>query len=325
MHRSRLVLLPAILAIAVCSSVHATETQPATCRDLGGVAREAANALDTRYVDQESGAVAADLIRMRTRQGAFRSVCGNPEEQARTLTLAIRAALPDWHLRVAFRSREVQLERDAGTQQPNVGQHGVVEVKRLPGNIGLIRLSHFGDLVPSTPDLAAAMQLLAGASGIIVDLRGNRGGDGDTANAILRSFLPEGAPDTFVRLGRNGERVSGIDTPEPSWSRFPSGTFVIALVNRQSASAAEALAFGLQEERIGLVVGERTLGAGHELRLAVNLGNDFTLYVPDIRVTGRLSGNEWEGTGVKPDIECASDDAQLIAWRHLMDRLQELR
>lgn len=83
-------------------------------------------------------------------------------------------------------------------------------------------------------------------------------------------------------------------------------TFVI-LINKKTASAAEALAFALQANRRAVVVGRPSAGAAHmnswyvvndEVFVSVSTG------APTLPGTDR----SWEGRGVQPDQTVAEGD-----------------
>jgi carboxyl-terminal processing protease len=95
-------------------------------------------------------------------------------------------------------------------------------------------------------------------AGVILDLRGNGGGSTDGANEALGLFLPG------VRLFPMKRRDGVIETeraPEPPESDRWTGP-VAALVDGESASAAEMIAGALGAYRRGVIAGSRTYGKG---------------------------------------------------------------
>ena len=112
-----------------------------------------------------------------------------------------------------------------------------------------------GELLASTMTHARAERTPAG---IILDLRGNGGGSTDGANESLGLFLPG------VRLFPMKRRDGVIETeraPEPPEADRWTGP-VAALVDGESASAAEMIAGALAAYRRGAVAGSRTYGKG---------------------------------------------------------------
>jgi carboxyl-terminal processing protease len=112
-----------------------------------------------------------------------------------------------------------------------------------------------GELLASTVTHARAERTPAG---IILDLRGNGGGSTDGANEALGLFLPG------ARLFPMKRRDGVIETeraPEPPESDRWAGP-VAALVDGESASAAEMIAGALGAYRRGAIAGSRTYGKG---------------------------------------------------------------
>jgi carboxyl-terminal processing protease len=95
-------------------------------------------------------------------------------------------------------------------------------------------------------------------SGVVLDVRGNGGGSTDGANAAIGLFLPG------ARLFPMRRRDGVIETeraPEPPETDRWHGP-VTALVDNDTASAAEMIAGALASYRRGAVAGYRTYGKG---------------------------------------------------------------
>jgi carboxyl-terminal processing protease len=125
-----------------------------------------------------------------------------------------------------------------------------------PG-IAYLHVSAFDQKTPR--EVTQALQRLGGASlrGLLLDLRGNRGGVLDTAITLASLFL---RADVLVLTQR------GRALPEKSF-RTPARSVrfnppLILLVDGNTASAAEVLAAALQEHDRALIAGEPTYGKG---------------------------------------------------------------
>jgi C-terminal processing protease CtpA/Prc len=107
----------------------------------------------------------------------------------------------------------------------------------LEGGIGYIRFNTFHpDLLP---DMVKAIAALQDAPGIIIDLRGNPGGDPDTAEQMAAQFL-----DGQVLFG-NFKTRSGIMARLVTGKSVYAGPLVI-LIDASSYSASEHFASGMQ-------------------------------------------------------------------------------
>jgi|GEM_PF-3229524 hypothetical protein len=312
----------AVLALSVVLAA-APVLEDESCSDLRPAVEAIAVALETRYVIPVRGAEAAGQLRGATIRSDFSHVCGGGSVQAMALSRATRAALNDLHLRVAYgppESTTLPSQPNAAALADNLG---IEEVSRMPGGIGYLRLSGWAPAPWVGSRLENAFALLRGSTGVIIDVRGNRGGDGDTVNLVTRTFLAEGAPQTLQTFDRAGERIDWQENLDPAWARFPLDIPLVVLVDRESFSGSEAFAFSLREEGRATIIGSRTSGAAHGVRDAVALPGGFALYIPEYRKEGRLTHTDWEGVGVRPDIDAGLTDAKMLAWAFLRERHDE--
>jgi carboxyl-terminal processing protease len=122
--------------------------------------------------------------------------------------------------------------------------------------IGYAQVSQLGSTTPQ--ELRTAIQALKeqGLQGLILDLRFCPGGVLDSAVAVAKVFLSEGA---IVSIhGRDGDATSFHVGSSEAMGDFP----LVVLVNGETASAAEIVAGALQDNKRALVVGSRTIGKG---------------------------------------------------------------
>lgn len=165
------------------------------------------------------------------------------------------------------------------------------------------QLVRIGAFRPHTAgEFSEAAAALDPTEPLILDLRGNVGGDLDAALAIL---------DTFQRSGPMLHIEGRVKPAFPSgWGTATPGgrleeTDVAVLVDHQTASSAEILAGGLQQ--LGAtVIGERTAGKGSSQVLRVDAERGFAMQftnlhwaLPDRTIVHRTDdATSW---GVQPD------------------------
>ncbi len=133
---------------------------------------------------------------------------------------------------------------------------------------------------------------------LVIDLRGNPGGLESTLLRLAGGLV---GADTFgVRRERDKTEPLRTRTGGPQFT----GT-VVAVVDAQSASASELLAYLLQLRKRGTVVGDRTAGAvmeskGHQHRVGVDI---VVFYYTSVTVADLVfaDGTRLEGRGVVPD------------------------
>lgn len=126
----------------------------------------------------------------------------------------------------------------------------------LDEHTGYIPLERFSE--NTTSDVARAVKTLTdrGATGIILDLRGNPGGILDQAIATTNLFIPPGKEVASVR-GRDDEQHFRSER-DPLAPNIP----LVVLVDGGSASASEIVAGALQDYDRALVVGTTSFGKG---------------------------------------------------------------
>src|SRR5918996_1388829 len=126
----------------------------------------------------------------------------------------------------------------------------------IDNQTGYVRLQDFAE--NTNDELGRALKDLSskGMRRLVLDLRGNPGGPLDQAIKVSNRFLPKGDMIVYTR-----GRVPNSDqdyraTDQSDYLTLP----MIALVNRNSASASEIVAGALQDHDRALVVGETTFG-----------------------------------------------------------------
>ena len=185
-----------------------------------------------------------------------------------------------------------------------------------------VRYAEFGDalLILKMPQFSASPIEVAGMidkarkhKALILDLRGNEGGNVDTLNHLIAGMFDKG-----VKIGD----LVGRKESKPQitkGSRNPFTGKLVVLVDSQSASAAEIFARVMQIEKRGLVVGDHTSGSVMEARhYDEKMGAD-TLIFYGISVTEAdlimTDGKSLEHTGVTPDQILLPSPSALAAGR----------
>jgi carboxyl-terminal processing protease len=146
--------------------------------------------------------------------------------------------------------------------------------------------------------LNAAMSVVPPPRGLVIDLRGNRGGLLRQAVAAAETVLPEGVIATTV--GRNPDADHEW---EADGTDISGGLPIVVLVDGRTASAAEILAAALADDQRAVVVGSTTLGKGL-VQAVAPLPDGGELLVTWSRV---LAPQSWpiQGLGVLPQV-CTS-------------------
>ncbi|HYI21464.1 MAG TPA: S41 family peptidase [Candidatus Limnocylindrales bacterium] len=127
----------------------------------------------------------------------------------------------------------------------------------IPGtNTALLKLVQFS--AGSAQELKQARDeaIAAGATSLVLDLRGNPGGYVDQAVDAASLFIPEGT--VYVRELASDERIPVPVNPTIESTDLP----MVVLIDNNSASSAEILAGALASAGRAQLIGETTFGTG---------------------------------------------------------------
>ena len=132
----------------------------------------------------------------------------------------------------------------------------VVASTTLMSGVAVLRLNRFS--VRNRSEVERALRAVASSRALVLDLRGNVGGEYSQFIWLVRQFLPE--PRVVLsELTRRGDEVrerSVRITPAENPYLKP----IAVLTDRRSGSASELAAVALLEQRDALLVGESTCG-----------------------------------------------------------------
>lgn len=197
-------------------------------------------------------------------------------------------------------SSEVRALRDAVQ-----GDGAAVEGRALDGGVGYVALRRM------TRDVGArlfnAIRRSRAASGLVIDLRENPGGDLEAALDAASDLVDAGA------VLANVERAEGTTSIRARGAASFRGPLAI-LVGPRTGSAAEAFAAALGHLGRATLVGARTLGKAFA-QSAVRAASGELVYATVARVT-MADGSSYED-GVAPDIAADDDRAVAVALRAL--------
>jgi carboxyl-terminal processing protease len=164
----------------------------------------------------------------------------------------------------------------------------------VDGNTGYVRIDDFAE--HTEEELTEALEAMQrkGLKRLVLDLRGNPGGQLDQAIRMVNLFVPRGSLIVYT-----DGRAANADQ---EYRATENGQFLtspmIVMVNRNSASASEIVAGALQDYDRALVVGETTFGKAlvqSVFRVSQGAGLALTTaryFTP----SGRMIQRPWDGS-----------------------------
>jgi len=168
-----------------------------------------------------------------------------------------------------------------------------VRSTQIADHILYVRIYQFS--TTTTDELRAALNAgLAGSKGVVLDLREDPGGFISEADHVISEFVASG--ETFELRDRNGT----VERHTVSGEHLAASVPLVALVDANSASAAEIVAGSLQVHQRAKLVGTVTFGKG-------SVQQDFPLSDgADIHLTVKRwylpNGQTIDHKGLVPDV-----------------------
>ena len=290
----------------------ASASTPAPVKDVPAVVDETARLLTEHYVFPEVAEQLAVLLRRRLAEGAYD--VESAEELGGLVTADLQSVNGDLHLRLKYHPDRVpqgqgEAALAAMRRDFDASLGGVPRIQLLAGGTALLELAPaLFPLAWSAEPLSAALTLAARADALILDLRANGGGDPDTV-AFVCSHLLDERTHLNTMYAREGDRYDqSWSLPYVPGARFGGAKPVYVLTGSRTFSAAEELAYDLQQLGRATVVGEPTRGGAHP-REGWTVHPNLEATIPVGRSINPVSGTNWEGTGVLPEVPCAAPDA----------------
>jgi len=256
------------------------------------------------YVREDVARAIEEDIRAREKAGDFDGLSDAKFVDA--LTRDLQAVSGDKHLIVAVSS---SIARQRGCLFVNVGV--------LPGNVGYLKLNGFRSPEVCGGIAAAAMSLVSDCDALLIDLRDNPGGDPVMVAFMSSYFFARPVHLTDIYEGRKHVAVESWTLPFVPGPKFVDKP-VFILTSPRTFSGAEEFAYDLQMLKRAVVVGETSGGGAHPAE-SVRIGGRFEIALPVARYVNPVSGTNWEGTGVGPDIRAREELAVQTAYRAALE------
>jgi carboxyl-terminal processing protease len=167
-----------------------------------------------------------------------------------------------------------------------------IQARRLASGFAYIKFDKWQP--PVDQQFTEELDKLRDAPGLVIDLRGNGGGQTDVMLNITSNFFREA-----TYYGGFKTRAGGVDK---YFTHPPAHVYdqpIVIIVDERSASASETSTLFMQESARAVVVGRQSAGATHNARDKKLPHGGVLTY--SIRAYLTPQGRDPEGTGVVPD------------------------
>ncbi len=261
-------------------------------------------------------------------------------ELANALASKLRQVGKDRHLDVQYNPdfmSESEPSDDSNLEEMlkyQVAENSGVAKVEILDNIGILKLDSFFAISDTSNTqgakmakeaIDAAMAKLSEAEILVIDLRENNGGDPATIAYLLSHIL---SPDTHVNsiIWRRASperpnavlnnKVGGYEQQfrtQYLGKQSPTNLkSIFVLTSCNTFSAGEELAYDLQALGRATVIGEVT-GGGANPGEVISLGPHFSAFISTGRALNPITGTNWDGVGIEPDVVVPADQALAVA------------
>ncbi|MCB0633345.1 MAG: S41 family peptidase, partial [Lewinella sp.] len=267
------------------------------------------------YVFPDVAKETADDLNKKLKAGEF-DAFDTPQSFAEALTKAVQAINKDKHMRIRptpprespDNSPERLIEEHLDILERSQGNMaGFKAAKRLDGNIGYLDLRGFAAVGNGGPVADHYMQLLSGADAIIIDLRKNGGGDPNMVQYLCSFFF-----DKKVHLNslywRGGDQTQEFWTLDQVGGKKMPDVPLFVLTSNYTFSGAEEFSYNMQTQKRATLVGETT-GGGANPGGTFPINEKLMVFIPTGRAINPITGTNWEGVGVVPEVKTSAEEA----------------
>lgn len=297
-------------AILTAAAAFSALTTLASAQEMEGraVAERVAAAVEENFFDEQRAREIAAEVRAAAAAGRYD--LSNAGDLATALTATLHPH--DGHFRVEYRPPQpnVPARPPGGFGNDARAAYGIPSVTMFPGGVGVVDFRLLADFDPDHFEakyaLDAAFTMVRGSQALILDLRDCAGGSPTMVGYILGHFFPEGANVYNTFHSRRGEQQETPPEQPASGRRLETPLFVV--ISGRTGSACESVAYTLQAAGRATIVGEPSAGGANPGGL-VPVGDNLAVFVSFGTPVNPITGRNWEGAGVQPDVAAPVADA----------------
>jgi len=306
------------ILLLICTRTPAQDSsQKLTESEQELILKKTGELLKNNYVFLELGQACANFLDEQNRFKHYSQIT-HPRAFAKQLSTDLKNIHHDQHIRVQTRTpADRRLVKDPNlnfflhTHERIKENLGFRQVRILTGNVGYLDIRSFEPLELAREKALSVLQFLKDTDAMIIDLRANIGGNPSTVQFLCSLFF-----DKPVHL--NSIYWRREDYTEEFWTMDHIGIAkkpdipIFILVSSKTFSAGEEMAYNLQVQNRAVLVGETTAG-GANPGYSFTINERFSIFIPTGRSINPVTGTNWEGSGVKPDIQVKASESLTVA------------
>jgi hypothetical protein len=305
------IVLSTIYFIILVSPLIAQDKRIVNPANKDSVLLKISKLIEEKYVLPEEAKKSAIKFRSICESGAYHLITDD-EDFAREVTKDLIKITNDKHIYLRVRKASKMGETSEGPLHHPIRYHvlgikenkGFHKLEWIDGHIGYLDIRRFYYFPDIRERVSGAITFLSQADAIIIDIRKNGGGSGDYLSSY---FLPHSTQ-------LNGWYSREDDFLTEFWTREDIGMEplldvpLFILTSDETFSAAESFAYDMQIQGRATLVGDSTKGGAHSVDL-YPIDDQFEIYIPTVRAINSVTGTNWEGIGVIPDVLVDTEDA----------------
>jgi C-terminal processing protease CtpA/Prc len=269
--------------------------------------------LNQQYVFPDTALKVSEVLLQQEQSGALADIT-TQEQFADKVGALMRQYSGDGHLNLALIAEQGGVShRLTETEERKINNFAFEQARILPGNIGYLKLHKFWQAEEAHKVGHAALVFLSHSDHIVIDLRDSGGGSPQLVQYLISHFVPEGTLlwDLLDRNGKSTEQVRSLAVPD---SELLKTKPLYILQSEELVSAGEFFSYTLQQLGRAVVIGETSAGLAHYTG-AAQVNDWLFVRIPMYRPVNPVTGTNFEGVGVEPNITVSSEMALYTALR----------
>ena len=218
----------------------------------------------------------------------------------------------DWYLKYPKNYFPNIIDNLLSSKQYSSGKN--IKYGLIQNDIAYIHIASFSSQAGGYNEIDHIINSFSNAQGIILDIRGNGGGNDHNVEAIASRFMDQRRLYRYIQY-RNGPNHDDFTEPIPNFIS-PAGASIwgnrpiIVLTNRECFSATESFLMAMKSLPNVTTIGAFT-GGGSGNPMHRGLPNGWTFRLSRWVETD-IDGTPFEGVGIRPDIEASINQSDLV-------------